>query len=116
MLLKVRMSHGVMRYCKILLSWQQKHTVLAFLSEGIQTSDFVELSTETTAINNVTCNYGNLASMATEIYLHSFAVDSIQTLYLEHMSPGATSISGNTCCHGNLVAMATGKHFYNSSI
>ena len=46
----------------------------------------MELSTEATEINDVTCNYGNLVSMATEIYLHWFAVDSIQTLYLEHMS------------------------------
>ena len=76
----------------------------------------MELSTEATAINGVTCNYGNLVSMETEIYLHRFAVDGIQTLYLEHMSPGVTSISGSTCCHGNLVAMAAEKYFYNSSI
>ena len=56
----------------------------------------MELSTETTAINDVTCNYGNLVSMATEIYLRKSAVDGIQTLYLEHMSPGATTISGRT--------------------
>ena len=76
----------------------------------------MELSTEATAINHVTCNFGNLVTMGTEIYLHSFAVDGIQFLYLEHMSPGATSISGSTCCHGNLVAIATEKYFYNSSI
>ena len=116
MLLKVRMSHGVTSYCEVLLPWQQKHTVLALLSEGIETSHLVELSTEVTAINDVTCNYGNLVSMATEIYLHRFAVDGVQTLYLEHMSPGATSISGSICCHGNLVAMATEKYFYNSRI
>ena len=50
--------------------------------------NLVELSTEAREINDVTCNYGNLVSMATEIYLHRFAVDTIQTLYLEHMSPG----------------------------
>ena len=76
----------------------------------------MELSTEATAINDVTCNYGNLVSMATEIYLHKFAVDGIQTLYLEYMSPGTTSISGSKCCHGNLVVMVTEKYFYNSSI
>ena len=76
----------------------------------------MELSTEATAISDVTCNYGNLVSMATEIYLHRFAVDGIQTLYLKHMSPGATSMAGSTCCHGNLVTMATEKYFYNSSI
>ena len=54
--------------------------------------------------------------MATEVYLHRFAVDGIQTLILEQMSPGATSVSGSTCCHGNLVAMATEKYFYNPSI
>ena len=72
----------------------------------------MELSTDATEINDVTCNYGNLVSMATEIYLHWFAVDSIQTLYLEHMSPGETTISGNTCCLRNLVAMATENYFY----
>ena len=75
-----------------------------------------ELSTEATAINDVTCNNGNPVSMATKIYLHRFTVNGIQTLYLEHMSPGATTISGSTCCHGNLVAMATKKYFYNSGI
>ena len=48
----------------------------------------MELSTEATEIKDVTCNYGNLVSMPTEIYLHRFAVDGIQTLYLERMSPG----------------------------
>ena len=48
----------------------------------------MELSIEATEINDVTCNYGNLVSMATEIYLHRFAVDSIQTLYLEHSALG----------------------------
>ena len=48
----------------------------------------MELSTEATEIHYVTCNYGNLVFMATEVYLHWFAVDSIQTLYLEHMSFG----------------------------
>ena len=48
----------------------------------------MELSTEVREINYVTCNHGNLVSMATEIYLHRFAVDGIQNLYLEHMSPG----------------------------
>ena len=38
--------------------------------------------------NDVTCYYGNLVPMATEICLHRFAADSIQTLCLEHMSPG----------------------------
>ena len=38
--------------------------------------------------NDVTCNYENVVSMATEIYLHRFAVDSIQTLHLKHMTPG----------------------------
>ena len=71
----------------------------------------MELSTEATAINDVTCNYGNLVSMATEIYFHRLAVDGIQTLYLEHMSPGETSVSAS-----NLVAMATEKYFYNPSI
>ena len=113
MLLKVRMSRGVMSYCEILLPCQQKHTVVALLFEGIQTSNLLELSTEATAINNVTCNYGNLVSMATEIYLHRFAINGIQTLYLEHMSPGVTTISGSTCCNGNLVAIATKKYFYN---
>ena len=51
--------------------------------------------------------------MATEIYIHRFAVDGIQTLYLEQMSPGAI---GSTSCHGNLVEMATEKYFYNSGI
>ena len=105
-----------MTYREILLPWQQKHTVLALLSEGIETSHLVELSTEATAMNGLTCNYGNLVSMATEIYLRMFAVDGIQTSYLEHMSPEATPVSGSTCCHGNLVAMATEKCFYNSSI
>ena len=72
----------------------------------------MELSTEATEINDVTCNYGNLVSMETEIYLHRFAVDSIQTLCLEHMSPGATTISGSTCCLGNLVAMANENYFH----
>ena len=76
----------------------------------------MELSTEATEINDVTCNFGNLVSMATETYLHRFAVDGIQILYLEGMSPGATTISGNTCCHGNLVVMATEKYFQNSGI
>ena len=76
----------------------------------------MELSTEATAINDVTCNYEDVVSMATEIYLQRFAVDGIQILFLEHISPRATSISGSTCCHGNLVAMATEKYFYNSSI
>ena len=71
----------------------------------------MELSTEATEINNVTCNYGNLISIATEVYLHRFAVDGIQTLYLEHMSPGATTISGSTYCLVNLVAMATLNYF-----
>ena len=71
----------------------------------------MELSTEATEINDVTCNYGNLVSMATEIYLHWFAVDSIQTLYLEHMFPGETTIFGSTCCLKNLVAMATETYF-----
>ena len=66
-----------------------------------------ELSTETTAINDVTCNYGNLVSMATEIYLHRLAVDGIQTLYLEHMSPRTATLPGST---------TTEKHFYNSGI
>ena len=83
----------------------RNHTVVALLSEDIQTSNLVELSTETTEINDVTWNYENLGSVATEIYLPRFAVDSIQTLYLEHMSPGAITISGSTscklCCHGN---------------
>ena len=48
----------------------------------------MELSTEATEINDVTCNYRNVMCMAKEIYLHWFAVDSIQTLYLEHMSFG----------------------------
>ena len=47
----------------------------------------MELSTEAREISDVTCNYENLVSMATEIYRHRFAVDSIQTLYLEHMFP-----------------------------
>ena len=72
----------------------------------------VELSIEATEINDVTFNYGNLVSMATEICLHWFAVDSIQTLYLERMSPGETTISGRTCCLRNLVAMATQNYFY----
>ena len=55
MLLKVRMSHGVTSYCEILLPWQQKHTVVALLSEG-KTSNLAELPTEATAINDVTCN------------------------------------------------------------
>ena len=76
----------------------------------------MELSTEATAINDVTCNYGNLVSMATEIYLHRFALDGIQTQYLDRMSPGAISVSGSTCCHRNLAATATEKYFYNSSI
>ena len=59
------------------------------------------------------CNYGHIVSMATEIYIHRFAVDGMQTLYLEHMSPGTI---GSTCCHGNLVEMATDKYFYNSGI
>ena len=113
---KVRMSHGVTCYSKIFLPWQQKHTVVALLSEGIKTSNLAELSTEATAINDVTCNYGSLVSMATEIYLHRFAVYGIQTLYLEHMSPATTTISGSSCCHGSLVAMATEKYFYNSVI
>ena len=58
----------------------------------------------------------SLVSMATELYLHRFAVNGIETLYLEHMSPGATTISGSTCYHGNLAAMATKKYFYNSGI
>ena len=73
----------------------------------------MELSTEATEINDITCNYENLVSMATEIYLHRFAVD---LLYLEHMSPGPTTISGSTCCLGNLVAMATENYFYYSGI
>ena len=76
----------------------------------------MELSTEAIEINDVTCNYGNLVSMATEKHIHRFAVDSIQTLYLEHMSPEATTISGSTCCFGNLVAMATEDYFYYSGI
>ena len=76
----------------------------------------MKLSTEATAINDVTCNYGNFVSMATEIYLHRFAADGIQPLYLEHVSPRATSISGCTCCHVRLVAMTTDKYFYNSGI
>ena len=76
----------------------------------------MELSTEATEINYVTCNYGNLVSLATEIYLHRFAVESTQTLYLEHMSPGTTTISGSTCCLGRLVAMATENYFYYSGI
>ena len=69
----------------------------------------MELSTEA---NDETCNYGNLVSMATEIYLHRFAVNGIQTLYLDHMSPRIATISGSR----NLVAMATDKYFYNSGI
>ena len=76
----------------------------------------MELSTEATEINDVTCNYGNLVSMATEIYLYRFAVDSTQTLYLEHMSSGATTIPGSTCCLGKLVAMATENYFHYSGI
>ena len=78
----------------------------------------MELSIEAAEINDVTCDYGNLVSMAMEIYLHGFAVDSIQTrrpliqtLYLEHMSPETTTISGITCCFANLVAMATENYF-----
>ena len=52
----------------------------------------MELSTKATEVNDVTCNYGNLVSMATEIYLQRFAVDSIQTLYLEHMSLAITIV------------------------
>ena len=57
----------------------------------IKTSNLVALSTEATEIN-VTCNYGNFVSMATEIYIHRFAVDSIQTLYFEHMFPDHNNI------------------------
>ena len=70
------------------------------------------MSTEATEINDVTCNNGNVVSMATEIYLYMFAVDSMQTLHLEHMSSEVTTISGSTCCFGNLVAMATENYFY----
>ena len=59
-------------------------------------------------------SYINLVSMATEIYLHRFAVDHL--IFEIHMSPGATTISGSTCCHGNLVARATEKYFYNFGI
>ena len=76
----------------------------------------MDLSNEATLINDVTCNYGKLVSMTTEIYLHRSAVDSIQTFYLEHKSPGATTISGNTCCLRNLVAIATETYFYYSGI
>ena len=44
------------------------------------------LSTEATEINDVTCNYGNFVSMATEIYLHWFAVDGIQP-YIWNICP-----------------------------
>ena len=33
-ILKVRIRHGVTNYSEILLPWQQKHTVVALLSEG----------------------------------------------------------------------------------
>ena len=72
----------------------------------------MELSTEATEVNDVTCNYGNLVCMATEMHLHWFTIDSIQTLYLEHMSPRETTISGSTCCLRNLVAMGTENYFY----
>ena len=94
----------------------QKHTVVALLFKGIYTSNLVELFTEVTAINDVTCNCGKLVSMATKIYLHRFAVDGIQTLYLEHVSRGAATKSGSICCHGDLVVIATEKYFYNSGI
>ena len=81
-------------------------------SIGVQTSNLVELSTEATEINDVSCNCGNLVSMTTEIYLHRFAVDSIQTIYLGRISPGVKAISGSTCCLKNLVAMATENCFY----
>ena len=76
----------------------------------------MELSINATAINDVTCDYGNLVSMVTEIYLHRLTADGIQTLYLEHMFPEATTISGSICSHGNLVSMATDKYFYNFGI
>ena len=52
------------------------------------TCNYENLVSMATEINDVTCNYENLVSMATEIYLHRFAVDSIQTLYFEQMPPG----------------------------
>ena len=60
-----------------------------------------ELSTESTAIN-VTCNYENLVSMETEIYVHRFAVDACKP-YIWNI-------------YRNLVALATEKYFYNSGI
>ena len=48
----------------------------------------MELSTEAIEINDVSCIFGNLVSMATEIDLHRFAIVSIENLYLEHMSSG----------------------------
>ena len=65
---------------------------------------------------DVTYNYGNTVSMATEVYLYRFAFDSIETSYLDQISSRATAISESTCCHGNSVAIATEKYFYNSGI
>ena len=47
---------------------------------------FAGVATETTTINDVTCNYGNLVSMTTKIYLHSFAVDGIRP-YIWNICP-----------------------------
>ena len=35
MLPKLKMSHGVTKYCEILQPWQQQHTIVALLSEGV---------------------------------------------------------------------------------
>ena len=76
----------------------------------------MELSTAATEINYLTCNYGNIVSMATEIHLRRFAVANTQILYLEPVSPGETTVPGSTCCHRNLVTMATENYLCYSGI
>ena len=77
MLFEERMSHDVTSSCEVLLPWQQNNIIVSLLSEAIQTSNLVELSSEAIAINDVTCNYWNLVSMAIEIYLQTFAIDDL---------------------------------------
>ena len=57
-----------------LLSWQQRHVLIALLFEAVGTSYLVQRSTEATAICGMICCYGHLATMETEACACSFTI------------------------------------------
>ena len=61
----------------ILLPWQQRHTCLFLLFEGLQISYLVYTSLGATAIHCSICCCGNVVAMATEAYLQTVAFEGI---------------------------------------